>query len=60
MIEKESLILIFPTISTENVMASEDDGYVEFVVRLSAPSADIVTVGYGTGSGSASSCSLSS
>ena len=43
-----------PTISSQNVMASEADGYVNFVVQLSAPSASAVTVDYSTSSGTTS------
>jgi Ca2+-binding RTX toxin-like protein len=35
-----------PFISVENVTVGEQDTYATFVVRLSAPSADTVTVGY--------------
>lgn len=42
-----------PTISVDPAVIGESQGYVEVVVRLSAPSADEVEVRYGTDSGTA-------
>jgi Ca2+-binding RTX toxin-like protein len=46
-----------PTINAESVLGSEREGYIDFVVRLSNPSANNVSVTYSTSSGSASSFS---
>jgi chitinase len=47
--------MALPTINVNDVVVSEADGYVEFVVSLSAPGTNAVTVNYSTLSGSASS-----
>ena len=43
-----------PTVSAEDAVAGEGDGFVEFVVRLSGPSTETVSVDYRTVTGSAS------
>ncbi len=40
-------------ISTADVVVGEGAGYAEFVVRLSAPSSNTVSVSYGTSDGTA-------
>jgi hypothetical protein len=35
-----------PVISVDNLMAGESDGFTDFVIRLSAPSASIVAISY--------------
>ena len=42
-----------PFITVDNVVAGEQDTYANFVVRLSAPSASTVTVGYNQSNGTA-------
>jgi hypothetical protein len=42
-----------PSISAENSVANEGDGFAEFVVRLSSPSTQTVSAQYRTGDGSA-------
>ncbi|MDD5320736.1 MAG: Calx-beta domain-containing protein [Methylococcales bacterium] len=49
--------VITPVVSAENIIAEEGAGFAEFVVRLSAPSTQTVSVQYYTSSGSASSLS---
>jgi hypothetical protein len=42
-----------PVVSTEDTFVSEDQGYVDFVVRLNAPSANTIVVDYETADGTA-------
>ena len=51
----DQMTVTTPVISAENVVAAENTGYAEFVVRLSAPSTQTVSVQYYTYGGSASS-----
>ena len=44
-----------PVLFCSPLVVSEADGYAEFTVRLSAPSASLVSVGYATGNGTADS-----
>ncbi len=46
-----------PVIRVEDASVREGQGYAEFIVRLDAPSANAVTVGYGTAPGTASATS---
>lgn len=46
-----------PVVSVADTIANESDGYVEFAVRLDAPSTQAVSVGYDTADGSARSSS---
>ena len=46
-------LLATSTVSAESVIVDEGAGYAEFVVRLSGPSAETLSVGYRTLSGSA-------
>ncbi|MGL6078128.1 hypothetical protein, partial [Methyloversatilis discipulorum] len=49
--------LSHPVITVLNAVASEADGYMDFVVTLSAPSDQLVSVNYVTESDTASSSS---
>ena len=51
--------VIKPVINAADVVVGEGEGYAEFVVRLSAPSLDTVSVTYYTSSGTASSADYS-
>ena len=51
--ESDQPTTALPMIEVADVVVDEGAGFAEFVVRLSAPSSDVVTVQYGTESGTA-------
>ena len=48
-------VVATPMITCTPLVVSEADGYAEFIVTLTAPSASLVSVGYATGNGTADS-----